>query len=259
LHFVACASTRLFEKDSPMAADRSSFLVIAAALAAGAVGGWALRERNPALPDPRAESDAKPIAAPAPTPLMVEVTDPVAASSAACDDSVGASEECPSVGPSDEGMCANVIYKRCGDYKSALKPRVAQRAVACLKQLKGNERCDAVRINQCGHAALMAACPEPTPPAKGAYLAGAGVQPASFTLAKPPQTGASSLTKSCVGLTKTCSGQPLGPSVEDCRQTLAGMNEAGRASTLECAAGHCSDRGLLGCEAVTKAPPSAPR
>jgi hypothetical protein len=152
---------------------------------------------------------------------------------------------------SDEGVCANVILKRCTDFKASFKPRVAQLAVACLRQLKANERCDAVRINQCGHAALMAACPEPMPPSKATLQPATTTTPASVTVAQDPKAAASPLVKSCEGLVKACGG-PLGPTPNDCRQTLSGMNETGRANTGECVLAHCTDRGLLGCEAATK-------
>jgi hypothetical protein len=241
-----------------MAVDRSNFLLIAGTLAAGGIVGWGLRSNAPPrTPAPTAEPAKEPArvhAAVPEAPVDVAVVESTAAATAACDDSVGIPEECPSVGPSDEGVCANVILKRCTDFKAAFKPKVAQAAVSCLRQLKANERCDVTRINQCGHAALMAACPEPAPPTKATLHPATATTPASVTLSPDPAAPASPLSKLCEGILKACPGPSLAPTASDCRQTLVGMNESGRAATAECVAAHCSDRGLLGCEAAPRAP-----
>jgi hypothetical protein len=240
-----------------MVIERSGFLLMAGALATGGVVGWLVNENDIGQP-PRAVV----LAEPAPTPPVTARIEPsgvvVVDSHAApttCDDSIGAAEECPSVGPADEGLCGNRIAKRCSDFKESLKPRVAQEAVACLNRLKGNERCDMERINLCGHAALMAACPEAVDAATGTYLVSTATKPASFTLdrsTKPP----SPLSGVCKSMAESCANQPSSPTIADCRQTLTGMNDAGRARTLACVASHCQDRGLLGCEAApVEAPP----
>lgn len=239
-----------------MAADRSNFLLIAGTLAAGGVAGWALRGGSANNPPPRAatpETQAeKTKAAPVQGPIDVAIAETTPAANA-CDDSVGIAEECPSVGPVDEGVCANIIFKRCNEFKAAFKPKVAQAAVACLRRLKANERCDPTRINQCGHAALMSACPEPSPPQKATLQPATATTPATVTLTDDPNAPASPLTKLCDSMIKTCEKQPLAPSLSDCRQTLAGMNDSGRAATAECVVAHCADRGLLGCEAAPRA------
>lgn len=234
-----------------MIIDRSGFFLIAGALAAGGVGGWVLRDSEVASSRPTPAAPAPAVTTSeivTPEPLAVLVERGTAA--AACDDSVGVPEACPSVGPSDEGVCSNIISKRCADYKAAFKPKVAQAAVACLRELKGNERCDPARVNLCGHSALMAACPEAVPPAKGNYVRATDTTPASFTLDDDPNPTPSPVTAACETLSKSCAGQSL----TDCRQTLTGMNETGRNRTLECVAAHCRDRGLIGCEAVQDVP-----
>ena len=125
---------------------------------AGGAGGWFYRDRSPDMrpPPPAPAPVAKPSTSTPPWPSAVAVVD--AMPPAACDDSQGTPEQCPSVGPADEGICNNIIYKRCNEFKTAFKPKVATQAVACLRALKGYERCDPLRINQCGHMALMAAC-----------------------------------------------------------------------------------------------------
>jgi hypothetical protein len=239
-----------------VAADRTNFLLIAGAMAAGGVGVWAAQEfrvvrKNaaPSSPAPVEPASVTPSAEPAPSTVVV--VDPESEESA-CDDSVGAPGNCPSVGPSDES-CANLIFKRCNEYKAAFKPKVAQEAVACLQRLKPQERCDPLRINLCGHRALMAACPEPSPAAKGKYVRATAKSPATVELTDDPDVEASPLTKTCDRVLKSCSGQPLTPTLAECRQTLVGMNEAGRANMLDCVSKHCQERGLLGCEAVPMA------
>lgn len=241
-----------------MAIDRSDFLILASTLAAGGAGGWFVRDRSPDMRPPpplTAPPPAPPSAAPVPSgPIPVTVVDPTAGSAPACDDGQGTPEQCPSVGPADEGMCANVIFKRCNDFKLAFKPRVATLAVACLRALKGNERCDPARVNQCGHMALMAACPTVAPPLKGELSNATGGAPATVTLASDPSAAPSPVVEACQRILTACSKQPLAPTLPDCLQTLAGLNDVGRASMVDCASAHCADRGLYGCEAVAKLP-----
>jgi hypothetical protein len=239
-----------------MAIDRTNFLVIAGALAAGGVGGWAYRDREATIARSAALANTPPPApsATAPAgPVPVTVIDSRVAATAACDDSQGTPEECPSVGPSDEGVCANVILKRCQEFKAAFKPKVAASAVACLRALKPAERCDPVRINQCGHLALMNACPEPAPAVKAQLENASGREPPTVTIALDTATPPSPVAIACDAVVKGCGSQTLDPTQSDCRQTMAGLNDVGRASMVECVTAHCNDRGLYGCEAVPKA------
>jgi hypothetical protein len=241
----------------PMVVDRTNFLLIAAALAAGGVAGWAYRDRDAnaarlavAIANPPGKASATP-----PTgPIAVSVVDSTALPPPVCDDSQGTPEECPSMGPAEEGACANVIHKRCQEFKAAFEPKVASLAVACLRALKPGERCDAARINQCGHLALMAACPDPAPAVKAQLQNAHGSsEPPTVTIALDPATPASAVTTACESILKTCGNQPLSPTLSDCRQTLAGLNDLGRTNIVECVTAHCTDRGLYGCEAVPKA------
>jgi hypothetical protein len=222
-----------------MIIERSGFLLMAGTLAAGGVGGWLahdskVRAEHSAAPPPA------PIATQAAPPASVLVVEHVPPPPA-CDDNVGTPADCPAVGPSDEGMAVNIAAKRCADFKLAFKPKVAQAAVACLRQLKPNEMFDAARVNLCGHTALMAACPEPTPSAQ----TGTG-----SALDTPPTP--SPVSQACDNIIKSCAGVPLAPSVADCRQTLSGLSDMGRANMTECMIAHCGDKGLLGCEAFKK-------
>lgn len=232
-----------------MLVDRSKFLIMATALAAGSVAC----DRDPFG---RAPAPPAPVAATPPPvatgPIAVDIVEPAPTGAATCDDSQGVPEECPSVGPSDEGVCPDLIQKRCTEYKSAMKPRVAAQAVACLRALKGNERCEPARISQCGHQALMSACAEPARPKKGEYRAAQGTQPASVTITPDTSPETSPVAVACNSILKACGERPLSPSLADCRQTLAGLTESGRANMVECVTQHCTDRGLIGCEAAPK-------
>ncbi len=234
-----------------MIVDRTKFLLMAGALAASSATAC---ERDPfgRAPAPAPVAAAAPIAAPA-GPVIVDIIQATTTPSAtSCDDTQGVPEECPSVGPSDEGVCPNIIMKRCTEFKAAMKPRVAAQAVACLRALKANERCDPARIAQCGHLALMSACAEPPRPQKGEYHPAAGTTPATVTLAADPTPDPSPVAASCAAVMKSCGERPLSPALADCKQTLAGMTESGRSSTVDCVTAHCADKGLLGCEAAPK-------
>jgi hypothetical protein len=221
-----------------MIIEKSGFLLMAGTLAAGGVGGWlahdskAHRESTVDVSTTQTAPSAAPVAA----PVVVVETPPLPL----CDDSVGTPEDCPAVGPSDEGVCSNIAAKRCADFKLAFKPKVAQAAVSCLRHLKGNELCDPARVNLCGHAALMAACPDVPPPA------------APGTAANANAVVSSPVATACDSILKSCGSQSLSPTQADCRQTLAGMTDTGRANMVECMTTHCGDKGLLGCEGLKK-------
>lgn len=222
-----------------MIIEKSGFLLMAGTLAAGGVGGWLAH-------DAKAHRERAELAVPATTAVPIVTASAPAVSVAsdriptppACDDSLGTVEDCPAMGPADEGVCTNFAAKRCSEFKSAFKPKVAQAAVACIKTLKGNAACDPARVNLCGHSALMAACPAPATDPKLTDSTGAAL--------------GSALDSACENILKSCAGQPLLPTLVDCRQTLSGMSDFGRASMLECMATHCGDKGLLGCEATKK-------
>jgi hypothetical protein len=146
-----------------------------------------------------------------------------------CDDLSGAPADCPPPPYSaDESGCAPIATKRCEDFKQSLKPRAAERAVACILALNPAQRCDPNRVNLCGHVALMNSC------------------------APPEQTAASTapstddLSLRCQAIAQTCPGASL----RDCEATLSGMTAVGRERMARCIASHCSDKGLLGCEGV---------
>jgi hypothetical protein len=226
----------------PMVIEKSGFLLMAGTLAAGGVGGW-LAHDSKSHPERAVAVPVAPVAAPAAPPASVVVVEH-APPPPMCDDSVGAPADCPAIGPSDEGMCSNVAAKRCSDFKLAFKPKVAQAAVSCLRALKPNEMCDPARVNLCGHTALMAACPDvSTLPAQ----TGSATDTGSAAAAIP-----SPASSACDSIIKGCASVALAPTTADCRQTLSGMTDVGRANMVECMAAHCGDKGLLGCEGFKK-------
>jgi hypothetical protein len=133
----------------------------------------------------------------------------------------------------DETGCGVLPVKRCNDFKQTMKPKVAERAVACLSALKPGERCDPNRLHLCGHQALMTACVPPE------------------DVDQPDGGPADDVATRCQAIVHGCAQAPIAPSMRDCRATLAGMTDVGRAKIAECMTKHCADKGLVGCEAMT--------
>jgi len=147
---------------------------------------------------------------------------------------VGSAGACPPPGwPAEEGGCGALPTKRCEDDKQTMKPRVAERAVACINALTAGQRCDPLRLIHCSHAALMAAC----------SIVDDGPE--------PPDAAPDELTTQCTAIVHQCAGVTSGPTLRDCRATLAGLNALGRERLTACMKTHCSDKGLLLCEAQT--------
>jgi hypothetical protein len=116
--------------------------------------------------------------------------------------------------------------------KKAFRPRVAERAVACINALNPAQRCDPNRLELCGHTALMNACSIDELP--------------EVTDAGPPDE----VTNLCKTISHECEGVSPGESFRDCRATLAGMSALGRERMVACMKTHCNDKGLLFCEAA---------
>jgi len=214
-----------------MQIDKGSFFILVFTLAAGGAGGYFASEKHlfvppppppPPLPPPPPKDSAPP--PPAPPPPKPAPT---------CDDMAGAPAQCPPpIWPSEEGFggCGMLPVKRCQDYKAAMKPRVAERAVACINALNQTQRCDKDRLNLCGHAALMSACSiDESPPEADAAPDDAVTQ--------------------CTSVLHACEGVTPGPTMRDCRATVSGMNAVGREKMVACMKTHCTDKGLLFCEA----------
>ena len=234
--------------------EKGTFLLLVSTLAIGATGGYVAAERHvfPELdrwrgraPEPVPEPPRlAPVADAAPPVTAAPAAPPLAApapSAPACDDSVATVGECPPPGyPTVEGGCGSFANIRCGELKQAMKPKVAAAAVVCLNKLTPQERCDPARVYLCGHLAFMNACPERDD-------AGANAIPAAA-----PAGGAKSVAAICQAIVDGCGASPVAPSTTECRQLLSGMTDAGRERTRACMKAHCFDRGLVGCEGVTK-------
>ena len=117
-----------------------------------------------------------------------------------CDDAHGAPGDCRKVD------CRRLpfICEHCEDYKKVFKPKIAERAVACVVAQSGGQLGDGCRTYQCGDEALQGAC---------------------LDLAADP---------ACWVVSKACNA-----SMDECRGLLSGMNDAGRQKMLACAAGGC--------------------
>jgi hypothetical protein len=211
--------------------DRGAFFLALGGLAVGGVGGYVVRDQGLITHDTPVVTQATV----APTPVVASA--PAAPVAPVCDDSMGTPAACPPLPyAAEEGGCSPVANKRCEDFKASFKPRVAERAVSCLTGLTAGQKCDANRVNLCGHEALMSACPEPEPATAGAN-------------ATPDE-----LTTRCQKIAQECAASTTsGPSVRECRATLAGMTSVGRDRTADCMRTHCGDKGLVGCEALSEA------
>ena len=209
--------------------ESGSFFILVAALAAGGGAGYFASQKHVFEPPPAPPPPKEP---PAMTSAPVaSVAPPVKPPAPVCDDGVGFPGTCPPPGYSaDETGCGALPTKRCNDFTQAMKPRVAERAVACLNALSQAERCEPARLTLCGHLALMNACQEPDEADAEAGAAAA----------------AGGLSAVCQAIFKEC---PLAPP-RDCRATLSGMSELGRSKMATCMKSHCMDRGLLYCEAA---------
>jgi hypothetical protein len=212
--------------------DKGSFFILVATLGAGGAGGYFASERHFFVPPPPPPAPPPPLAAPPPA-STAPPPPPPPKPAPTCDDAVGAPAACPPpIWPSEEGIggCGTLPTKRCEDYKQAMKPRVAEHAVACINALNAAQRCDPNRLNLCGHTALMSACSIDETPAEA-------------------DAAPDAVSTRCGAIVHGCEGVSSGPTLRDCRVTLAGMNELGRDKMVACMKTHCNDKGLLFCEA----------
>jgi hypothetical protein len=136
---------------------------------------------------------------------MCRATNVVRQAGARCDDSKGHPAACSGVNIT--GGCASFpfICDQCESYRQNFKPRVAERAVACvIAQNKGTSG-EPCATYACGDAALSAACIDPSADAE------------------------------CRAIASACH-----TSLDECRGLLSGMNATGRAKVATCAAQGCS-------------------
>jgi hypothetical protein len=205
--------------------DKASFFLALGTLAVGGAAGYAVSDRRLFATTSERTPPATGAAASA---TVAGLTAPQAPAAPACDDMTGAPADCPPPPYSaDESGCAPIATKRCEEFKQAMKPRVAERAVACVLALNPAQRCDASRVNLCGHVALMNACgPEQSVPT--------GTAPGEDLGAR------------CQAIAQSCPSA----GAHDCEATLSGMTAIGRERMARCMSAHCADKGLVGCEAL---------
>lgn len=132
---------------------------------------------------------------------------------AACNEAVGAPGACALMQRCSTGD-QPFSRQRCEDYKKFFKPKVAERAVACMIKLSRTAVCDACNAYRCGDEALKTSCPD--------------------TSAEP---SCNQIVAKCRSVTKT-----------DCMLYLSGMNAVGRAKMVSCMSTPSSCRfGLYSC------------
>jgi hypothetical protein len=124
----------------------------------------------------------------------------------ACADDRGTPADCK------KGNCAlGFVCDQCEAYKRYFKPKIAERAVACVIGQTRKQAQDGCRTYQCGDEALKGACIDTTADAE------------------------------CKSIATKCK-----TTVSECRGMLSGMNGAGRALIASCAAKGCP-YGLWSC------------
>jgi hypothetical protein len=215
-----------------MQVDKAAFFLALTTLAAGGAGGY-LAAKNGVFDRLSSPGVAERQPASFTTPQGSAASEaPADHGAPVCDDMVGIPAACPPPGYSaDEGGCDALPTRRCEDFKRTMKPRVAEHAVACLNALTPAQRCDANRLNACGHVALMSAC-------------------SADDVASTGPTASDALVSRCEAIVQASAGTPLSPTMRDCQATLAGMTAAGRDRMASCMATHGADRGLVGCESA---------
>jgi hypothetical protein len=128
-------------------------------------------------------------------------------------DDVGAPAACSTI--KEDASCAPFPFvgDACGADLSYLKPRIAERAIGCMRALGPKKLCDAMNVYDCRDQALRSACADPA------------------------------VDAICAGIVQKCA-----IAIDDCRGYLAGMNDAGRAAVTKCLSNASSCRwGIWSC------------
>lgn len=120
--------------------------------------------------------------------------------SGACSDDRGAAGACTSM-----KACKGFAFpkQKCEAYRRYFKPKVAERALACLGKLSDTQACDACNAYRCGDLAMKSSCPD------------------------------ASAAATCVQIASKCKSV----AVEECKTYLSGLNAAGRAKMTACLTG----------------------
>jgi len=129
--------------------------------------------------------------------------------------SVSASATVPACAPHvPDAACimSSLAARRCRAYATMMVPTVAAAAVTCVNRLTSAQLCDPIQIDNCGHAALAQACPDPATVGPLCQIASAPC--------KSPQV--------------------------DCVELVSGLTADGQDAVARCVASGCS-AGLYAC------------
>jgi hypothetical protein len=125
--------------------------------------------------------------------------------SGTCSDAAGTPASCASMQRCKDGDFP-FTREKCEAYRRLFKPKIAERAIACLVKLTRASVCDACNTYRCGDFALKGSCPDPSVDATCDQIA-----------------------RTCRSVTRT-----------DCALYLSGMNAEGRKKVAACLARSCS-------------------
>lgn len=128
------------------------------------------------------------------------------------DESVGNPGNCQSLNIDKSCAPFPFINSACADSAKFMKPKIAERAVACIRTRSPKQLCDAMSVYDCKDDALHTACPDPSADAD------------------------------CAAIQQACKKTSLG----ECRTYLSGLNALGRSEMVKCMKSNCS-WGLYSC------------
>ena len=161
-------------------------------------GGWPVAEGNPAGEGYSPPSNGK--KKPSPKPQC------------GVDESVGNPGNCKTLNIDKSCAPFPFINEACADSAKFMKPKIAERAVACIRTKAPKQLCDAMSVYDCKDDALHTACPDPSADAD------------------------------CGAIQQSCKKT----SMAECRTYLSGMNALGRSEMVKCMKSDCS-WGLYSC------------
>ncbi len=104
------------------------------------------------------------------------------------------------------------VVEACNDARKYYKPKIAERAVACIRHKSPQQLCDAMHTYDCKDEALRSACVDGT------------------------------TNQVCGQIVQSCPGIAMA----ECRGYLSGMSDVGRAAMLTCMKSDCT-YGLYSC------------
>jgi hypothetical protein len=137
-----------------------------------------------------------------------------------CSDAVGNPASCKAMA-APRG-CGSFPFPRakCDGFAASMKPKIAERAVACAVALSAKDVCDACLTYRCGYEALMTAC----------------VDPAADTDCAAIVKSCASPTPSPTQVTPRRAPSHAHPAVamSECRAYLSGLTPSGRRKMVQC-------------------------